>query len=266
VLISVSASDNVGVSGVRFLLDEHPFGAEVTAAPYKQAWMTSTVPNGSHVLTALAHDAAGNESSSTVTLTVSNDTAAPTVALTSPPAGATLRGTVTVMATASDDLEVFGVRFTVDGVPLGAEVTVPPYIVWWTTTGAANGPHAVAAIARDAAGHEATASVVVTVANDTAPPTVTLTSPAEGATLGGVTTLVAAASDDVGVVGVQFKIDGALVGVDSVAPYELLWNTLDAANGTHLVTVVALDGASNETATSAEVAVLNDSSTPTAAN
>ena len=94
----------------------------------------------------------------------------------------------------------------------------------------------------------------------------TLTNPPAGATLGGVATMFATASDDVGVVAVQFKVDGALVGIDTVAPYELLWNTLDAANGTHLVTVVALDGASHETTTSAEVAVLNDPSTLPATN
>ena len=264
VLVSASASDNVGVAGVRFLLDDQPFGAEMTAAPYQQTWMTATVPNGSHVLTALARDAAGNESSSTVNVTVSNDSAAPTVALTNPPAGSTVSGTVTVMAIASDDLEVFGVRFTVDGVPLGDEDTVAPYEVTWTTTAAANGPHVVAAVARDAAGHQTSASATVTVTNDTAPPTITLTNPTDGATLGGVTTLFASASDDVGVVRVQFKIDGALVGIDTVAPYELLWNTLDAANGAHLITAVALDGASHETTTSAEVAVLNGPSTPTA--
>lgn len=264
VLVSASASDNVGVAGVRFMLDDQPFGAEIAAAPYQQAWMTASVPNGSHVLTALARDAAGNESSSVVTVTVANDSAAPTVALTNPPAGATLSGTVTVTAAASDDLEVFGVRFTVDGVPLGGEDTVAPYEVTWTTTGAANGPHVVAAVARDAAGHETSASAAVTVANDTTPPTITLTNPADGATLGGETMLLASASDDVGVVGVRFKIDGALVGIDTVAPYELLWNTLDATNGTHVVTAVALDGASHETTTSTEVTVLNGTPAPMA--
>jgi subtilisin family serine protease len=244
VLVSASASDNVGVAGVKFLLDDHPLGAEVAFAPYQQTWMTTTVPNGSHVLTALARDGAGNQSSSTVNVTVSNDTAPPTVALTRPPAGATVNGTVTVAATASDDLEVFGVRFTVDGVPLGAEDTVAPYEATWTTTTAANGPHNVAAIARDGAGHETTASVVVTVANDLAAPTVTITSPAAGTTLNGIVSARATASDDVGVVGVQFTIDGAPVGAeDTTAPYELLWNTADAANGPHVVTVVARDAA-----------------------
>ena len=173
VLVSASASDNVAVAGVRFLLDDHPFGAEVTAAPYEQAWTTATVPNGSHVLTALARDAAGNQTSSIVNVTVSNDTAPPIVALTSPPAGATLSGTVTVMATASDDLEVFGVRFTVDGAPLGAEDAVAPYELLWDTASVANGPHTVTAVARDAAGHEAAASAEVAIMNAASTPTAT---------------------------------------------------------------------------------------------
>ena len=254
------------MAGVKFLLDDHPLGAEVTAAPYEQAWTTTTVPNGSHVLTAIARDAAGNQSSSIVNVTVSNDTAAPTVALTSPPAGATLSGTVTVMATASDDLEVFGVRFTLDGVPLGAEDTVAPYEVTWTTMTAVNGPHTVAAVARDAAGHETTASAVVTVANDFAAPTVTMTNPAAGTTLSGIVTARVTASDDVGVVGVQFKIDGAPVGAeDTAAPYELLWNTADAANGPHTVTAVARDAAGHQTTASASVTVVNDTTAPTVA-
>ena len=77
VVVSASASDNVGVAGVRFLLDDNPLGAEDTAAPYELTWPTATVSNGTHVLTAVARDAAGNQSSSIVSVTVSNDTAAP---------------------------------------------------------------------------------------------------------------------------------------------------------------------------------------------
>src|SRR6202008_4186496 len=96
-----SASDNVGVTGVTFLLDNSPLGGEDTAAPYELTWPTATASNGTHLLTAVARDAAGNQSSSVVSVTVSNDTTAPTVVLTSPSAGATLSGTVIVNATAS---------------------------------------------------------------------------------------------------------------------------------------------------------------------
>jgi hypothetical protein len=263
VLVSASASDNVRVAGVKFLLNDNPLGAESTTAPFELTWTTAAVPNGSHALTAIARDGAGNQSSSTINVTVSNDTAPPTVALTSPSAGATLSGTVTVMATASDDLEVFGVRFTLDGAPLGAEDTVAPYEATWTTPSGANGPHTIAAIARDAAGHEATVSAVVTVVNDLAAPTVAITSPASGATLSGIVTARVTASDDVGVVGVQLTIDGTPMGAEDTAPpYELLWNTAGTANGTHTVTAVARDSAGRATTASAVVTVANDSTPP----
>ena len=54
----------------------------------------------------------------------------------------------------------------------------------WPTTSATNGAHTLTAVARDAAGRETTATaVIVNVRNDLAAPTVTLTSPAAGATV-----------------------------------------------------------------------------------
>src|SRR2546425_1200619 len=70
---TASASDNVGVVGVQFLLDGLNAGAEVTAAPYSVSWNTTTASNGSHSLTAVARDAAGNRATSVaVAVTVSN--------------------------------------------------------------------------------------------------------------------------------------------------------------------------------------------------
>jgi sugar lactone lactonase YvrE len=74
-------------------------------------------------------------------------------------------GTVTVAASASDDVGVAGVQFQLDGAPLGAEGTTAPYSVGWDTTAAANGTHTVAALARDGAGNASSASVTVTVSN-----------------------------------------------------------------------------------------------------
>src|SRR5205814_10321135 len=121
--ISASASDNVAVTGVRFLVDDNPVGAELTAAPFQQTMSTDGLSNGNHVLTAIAHDAAGNQQSSVANVIVGNDTDAPTVALTSPADGGLLAGVVTVTATAFDDLTVAGVQFKVDGMALGDEDT-----------------------------------------------------------------------------------------------------------------------------------------------
>src|SRR2546428_366795 len=73
VTVSASATDNVGVVGVQFKLDGVNLGAEITRAPYTLAWITSTASNGTHSLTAVARDAAGNTgTSSSVTVTVTS--------------------------------------------------------------------------------------------------------------------------------------------------------------------------------------------------
>jgi predicted amidohydrolase len=72
ITVAATASDNVGVAAVRFLLDGAPLGADDTAAPYSLSWDTTTVTSGTHTLGATAFDAAGNSTSSSTTVTVSN--------------------------------------------------------------------------------------------------------------------------------------------------------------------------------------------------
>ena len=92
----------------------------------------------------------------------------PSVSLTSPGAGATVSGTATVAASASDNRGVSGVQFKLDGQNLGAEDTSAPYSVPWNTMSAATGAHTVTAVARDAAGNKASAGdVSVTVTRTT---------------------------------------------------------------------------------------------------
>src|SRR5205809_7572985 len=146
----------------------------------------------------------------TVTAPPPPDTTPPTVSITSPISGATVGGTTSVTANASDNVGVVGVQFLLDGANLGVEDAAAPYSVSWNTTTASNGSHTLTAVARDAAGNRTTsAAVTVTVFNDTTPPTVSITSPVSGATVGGTTSVTASASDNVGVVGVQFLLDGA---------------------------------------------------------
>ena len=96
---------------------------------------------------------------------------------------------------------------------------------------------------------------------DTTPPTVSVTAPTGGSTVTGAAALSATASDNVGVVGVQFKVDGANVGSeDTSSPYSITWSSASVANGSHTVTAVARDAAGN-TRTSAGVAfVVNNAS------
>ncbi len=255
--MNATASDNVGVAGVQFMLDGAPAGAEDTAAPFAMTWTTSQTADGPHTLTAIARDAAGNHTSSAaVSVTISNngDGSAPTVNITAPTGGATVSGTTTVRASAADNVGVLGVQFFLDGSPLGSEDTQAPYSRTWTTSGAANGSHSLTARARDAAGNQKTsAAVMVTVSNgDAVAPTVSITAPTSGGTVSGTTTITASASDNFGVAGVQFFVDGAAIGAeDTTAPYSTAWNTVGATNGAHTLTARARDAAGNQTTSAA---------------
>jgi hypothetical protein len=253
---------------VQFKLDGANLGAADTATPYSLTWDSTTASNGSHVLTAVASDGAGNTATATsVTVTVNNDTTAPTVAVTAPAAGSTVSATVTVSANASDNVGVAGVQFKLDGANLGAEVTAAPYDVSWNTTTSANGSHSLTAVARDAAGNTTTSSAVaVTVSNvDATPPTVAITAPSDGATVAGSSVAVSAtASDNIAVVGVQFQLDGVNLGAeDTASPYSISWNTGTTANGVHSITAIARDGAGNTATSAVSVTVNNDLVAPT---
>src|SRR6059036_424217 len=139
------------------------------------------------------------------------------VTITSPASGSTVSGSTPVTARVSivGSLLVAGVQFKLDGANLGAEDTASPYSVSWDTTTATNGSHMLTAIARDAAGNSTTsAAVTVTVSNDTTPPSVSITAPVGGASVSATVSVTANASDNVGVAGVQFKLDGANLGVE----------------------------------------------------
>lgn len=261
VTVSAIAADNIGVAKVQFKVDSANTGAAITVAPYNYSLNTTTLSNGNHILTAVASDAAGNTTTSAqVAVKVSNttDTTPPTVSMTAPANGATVSGTVTVSANASDNVGVASVQFQLDGANLGSLDTATPYSVSWNTTTASNGSHTLHAIAKDAAGNSTTsANVTVTVSNvtDTTPPTVSVTAPANGATVSGTVSVTASASDNVGVASVQFQLDGANLGsLDTASPYATSWNTTAASNGSHTLRAIAKDAAGNST-TSANVTV-----------
>jgi hypothetical protein len=103
IIVSASASDNVGVGRVEFY-DGLTLKGTDTNVVYTYDWSFTAAENGAHVWTARAYDAAGNVSTSTpVTLTVSIDVTPPTVAISFPSNGANVAtATVSVSGTAAD--------------------------------------------------------------------------------------------------------------------------------------------------------------------
>ena len=253
-----NASDDRVVAGVRFAIDGVPVGLEDTATPYSVTWDTTTVGNGPHVLTATARDAAGNNATSVArTLTVNNP---PHLAITQPLAGAVLpAGTLAITYSVAGDTTGLGVdhvHFQIDGGP--EIMDLPPIDGVASIPNIAPGSHTLTGFLvrsnhSKIAGTDSSAVPFMMTAPDSVPPTVAVTSPANGAGVNGIVTLAATATDNVGVVGVQFTIDGVNVGSeDTAAPYTVQWTS--AGNGTHLVRAVARD-ASNNSATSTPVSI-----------
>lgn len=89
---------------------------------------------------------------------------------------------------------------------------------------------------------------------DKSVPSVTITSPTSNATVSGVTNITAAASDNVGIARVEFRVDGVLKGTKTTSPYTYSWDTTIIADGTHTLQAKAYD-TNNNTASSADVTV-----------
>jgi len=165
VLVAATASDNVGVVGVQFRLNGANFGAEVAPPPYTVAWNTTTVPNGTHSLAAVARDGAGNRTTSAaISVTVANaDTTVPTATITSPTSSSTYSTSTTPMTlggTASDNLAVTQVTWTNSRGGSGTATGTTS----WTASGIVlqSGSNVLTVTARDAAGNTGTATLTVT--------------------------------------------------------------------------------------------------------
>jgi hypothetical protein len=85
----------------------------------------------------------------------------------------------------------------------------------------------------------------VAAGGDNQPPTVAITNPAANATVGGVITVQATATDPTSITKVEFYVDGVLRQAVTTAPYTWAFDTTTTANGTHTLTVKAYDPAGN---------------------
>ena len=88
-----------------------------------------------------------------------------------------------------------------------------------------------------------------------APPTVSLVSPANGAVVNGVVAVTATASSAAGIAHVDFYADAALLGSVTAAPYSVSWNTSGYVNGAHTLTAKAYDPSNNVGTASVTVTV-----------
>ncbi|MBC7995119.1 MAG: PQQ-dependent sugar dehydrogenase [Rhizobacter sp.] len=157
IALAATATDNDGsVASVAFFENGVQIGATDTSAPYGVSWTPSAT--GARSLTARATDNLGDTTNSaTVTVTVNPagaDSQAPVATMTSPTNLAdNLTGTLTLSATATDNVGVTSMEIQLDGVQIGATGGSSPHSVQVNSNDYASGQHIVRARARDAAGN-----------------------------------------------------------------------------------------------------------------
>lgn len=238
--IAVLADDADGsVVRVEFFANGNKLG-EKTQAPFAWDW---TPLSGLYVLRAVAHDNLGAQTTSAdVAVTVANpNNRAPTVAVTSPGNGATLRAgsTLAVSASAEDaDGGVAKVEFFVGEEKIGEDTTAPFGVSWM---GVPAGTHVLTARATDNDGGQGTSLAVTISAVANQPPTVAWTAPPNGSeTTQTPLTLEATASDADGTIAkVEFFRAGVKIGEDTAAPFRLVWSNVTA--GRHTLHALATD-------------------------
>jgi Bacterial Ig domain/Beta-galactosidase len=124
------------------------------------------------------------------------------------------------------------------------------------TASAGGSPTIGATYGGDAAHAGSSGSVTITVTvPDTTKPTVQITAPTNGSTVpkAKTTTIAATASDDRGVIRVEFRVSGALKCTDTTAPYTCPWAVPKQANVTYTLVATAFDAAGNNASASATV-------------
>jgi hypothetical protein len=164
--------------------------------------------------------------------------------ITNPSNGETVSGIVTITVDASKTPTI-----EIDGVQVGTGYTYD-----WDTTSYSNGAHTIKASA-----HGIRDTITVTVDNGGVnnPPTVTITSPSNGATVSGTTTIMVTVSDEESLTP-DIYIDGTYVATSSA--YE--WDTTAYADGSHTIYAEATDSASQTGSDQISVTVDNTNPPP----
>ena len=227
------------------------------SVPYETTF--TPTETGTYKLAARAIDADNAQTEVFVTITVKEPNSAPAVSITSPMDGAAfeLGQEIILAANASDiDGNLDRINFKINNVYYVGDAAAP-YETTFTPT--ETGTYKLAARAIDADNAQTEVYVTITVKEPNSAPTVSITSPMDGAEfeLGQEITLAANASDvDGNLDRVNFKINDTYYGTDNTRPFETTFTPSEA--GTYKLAVRAIDteGLATEVSVSIEVRVV----------
>ena len=161
VAVDISYMDNVGVTRAELYVN----GSKVTSDdtfPFAFSWDASSYGDGTYILVAKAYDAAGNVGTSpSVTVSIGNDTTAPTITSFNLTDGMRISPTrQTISVSATDNRSVAKISLVIDGrevaIAYGSSLGYS-----WNTRKLAGGAHTVSLRVSDSAGNLTTRTVTV---------------------------------------------------------------------------------------------------------
>ncbi|QEE17390.1 Ig-like domain-containing protein [Promethearchaeum syntrophicum] len=270
--IAVDANDNVGVTKVQCNIDGGAW-TDDTTSPYGFSWDSTAVSDGTHTINARAYDAAGNYADDSISVNVNNNPSNP-VHVSRDFVGAVAGYEVdyyevnaepglmdvSVSWGNSNDIDCY-ICQSPDYTSYLARgyTTSNPETCSYTITTAGTYYIAVRMYTSSASSTAYTATVgYYTISGgDYEKPVVSITAPTNGATVQDTISISATATDNVGVVKTQYKIDAGAWTDDLTAPYSWSWDTTTASEGSHSITVRAYDEAGNYEEDSISVTVDN---------
>ncbi len=237
---AADVSDDRGIRSVEFRID----GTRLNGGTFSNGRFSipldfDAFANGPHVLHLSAMDIGNNVV--TISRSVILSIAAPDAPIWSSPAS----GTTTQLAT----LSVSGraapgsrVQVYVNNGAAGAPVTANAYGNFSASVPLVEGANALTAEATTSRG-TSPRSAALQLTQSPSVPTIALTSPTEGGVVVRSGPIAASAVDPVGVAQIEFFVDGAPLGTDGAAPFEVQWSLDNVTDGTHNIRVRATNSA-----------------------
>ena len=283
ITLASTTGDGAAGSGVSSVRYEYKLGAGAwttacssATTPFSCTFNTGSVADGLYDFRAIATDGVAKvTTSAAVTARRIDNTAPATAVLAAPPTP--LQTTVAMAATASDPgsgVASVAFQYAPTGTTTWTDICTDAsfaYTCSFDTTSVTDGVYDLRALATDGAGNSL-ASATQTRTLDNNGPTLTLTNPTEGASVRGILSVDAAATDVSGVasVAVQYRVVGAATWTtlctDTTSPYSCPLNTTTlVSSSSYEIRLIGTDTLA-KTTTSAPVTVTVDNVAPTGAN
>ena len=267
--IRATATDDRGIDYVEFYINNIQVFTD-TDYPFEYNWDTGNEIEDSEIaLYAKTFDTSQNTAQTQpISVTIDNiDNIYPTGTIMNPYAGQTVGGIVSIQVSATDNVGIGNVSFSVDGSPIGSDNEYPYEYDWDTNGYSEDEDHVISVTISDLSNNEVQLQpIAVIVSNepgsneDNEPPVIALLYPVSGQTVTETVPVQVYANDNDGISSITLKIDNQVYGSDNDAPFEFDWSTFEFANGSSHVLQAEAEDLSGNTSLTQPIFVIIDNS------